>query len=131
MVHAMNSNDPQCSVCGLHLHDLSATVYTAAGDLVCLACGTRAADAASEERAVEGGRERIGGLVGAVSALVTLGLFVYATHDMRTVYVEHGHVQESSDASWSVLASGIGLSVVAGFAGFILTWWILRRRKKH
>jgi hypothetical protein len=128
-MYAMNSVPSECTACALVIHDPSASVYTQVGNLVCLACGIQAKDADGKASAVEDGRERIGGLGGAIAALVALALFVYATHDQHWVYVERGHVQETSDASLSVLASGLGFSLFAGFGGFFLAWWLAGRRK--
>jgi hypothetical protein len=117
-----------CRACGSVVEDSRATVYTAAGDLVCLDCGARADEVAAVERRVGSRRSRIVTSVAVASALVAFALFALVYHDRRFAYVENGHVLETSDASWSVLQAGIGVALFAAFLGGILTHLVMARR---
>src|SRR5262249_19006523 len=106
-----------CATCRQPVDDVRATVYTAAGDLVCLECGTRADEIAAGERVVARRRGVIVSSVAMCCAVLAFGIFAFVYHDKRSVYVENGHVLETSDASWSVLQAGLSLALLAAFVG--------------
>jgi hypothetical protein len=95
--------------------------------LVCLDCGARADELAAAERRTEGRHRLVITFVAVAFALVAFGLFVFVYHDKRSVYVEHGHVLETSDASWSVLQAGIGFALFSALVGGILAHVVMSR----
>ena len=119
-----------CTACGT-TYDLSAMVYTKAGDLVCISCQTVERDADADERVADNRTRLIVGSASVLCALSAFAIFAYAYHDRHYVYVENGHALQTSDASFEVLKFGIVLALVAaGVGGALANRVVGRSRRK-
>ena len=124
---AMEELSASCSSGAARVADRRQLVFSTSGDLVCSECHAKAQSAAADERVTDGRTRLIVGTATVLCALCALGLFAYIYHDKHYVYVENGHVFQTSDASFTVLEWGIVWALLAALVGGFLSNWVVQR----